>query len=314
LTYFYNFDEYTKNKEEVKTNVVIYVDEMFLENFIMNYLIIYMTSYFSKIKTAWYRIASGAVIGALYVILSYIFNITVYQNFVCKFILSIFIILVSFNVKSIKEILKIVAIFYLITFVIGGASFGLSYLLNIQGNIYNDVIYIEEFPLQMIVISVVVVFSLLKIISIFLKNKIRFDSIIFPIEICMNDKKILIDAFLDTGNNVKEPYTNKEVIFVELEAIKTLVPYNVYEVLKNCDEIRKISDNYWKTRLRIIPFSTLGHDNQIFLGFRPDKIIIYDNERRFEREDVVIAVCKRKLSKEGNYTALIGSELITNEK
>jgi len=298
--------------------VVIYVDEMFLENFIMNYLIIYMTSYFAKTKTRWYRIAFGAGIGAIYVILSYILNITVYQSIMCKFILSIFIILISFNVKSIKEFSKEIIAFYLITFVIGGASFGLSYLLNIQGNVYNGVLYIEEFPLQVIVISVFIVFVLLKIISIFLKNRIRFDSIIFPLEICINDKKIIIDAFLDTGNNVKEPFTNKNVVFTELEAIKTLVPYNVYEVLKNCDEISKISDNYWKTRFRLIPFSTVGYDRQVFLGFRPDKIIIYNDERSVERKDTIVAVCNKRLSKSGDYSALIGNDLMsdfsTNDK
>ena len=92
------------------------------------------------------------------------------------------------------------------------------------------------------------------------------------------------------------------------------MPYNVYEVLKNCDEIRNITDKFWKTRFRIIPVSTVGHDNQIFLGFRPDKVIIYDNERRIEKQNVIIAVCERKLSKTGDYSALIGSELITNEK
>lgn len=314
MTDFYNFDEYTKSKDEVKTNVVIYVDEMFLENFIMNYLIIYMTSYFSKLKVCWYKMAIGAGVGALYVIFSYILNITVYQNIICKFILALFIVSVSFYPRDVKEFVKSISIFYLITFVIGGASFSFAYLLNIKNSIYDGVLYIEEFPLQMLVISAFVVFILLKIITILLKNKIRFESIIFPIEICANNKKILIDAFLDTGNNVKEPYTNKEVIFAELESIKSLVPYNVYEVFKNCDEIKTISDNYWKTRFRLIPFSTVGYDNQIFMGFKPDRIIIYENERRIERDDVVIAVCERKLSKEGKYTALIGSGLITNDK
>lgn len=293
--------------------MVIYVDEMFLENFIMNYLIIYMTGYILKNKTIWYKRVLGAGVGAVYVIFSYILNVTIYQEFIYKFILSAFIILISFNIGGVKDFIKSFFVFYLITFMIGGVSFGFIYLLNIKINTYDGGVYIEKFPLQVIIISTFTVFICVKIIGIILKNKMRFNTTILPIEIFLNNKKIRVDALFDTGNTVRAPYTNKNVIFVEIESLKQLVPYTVYEVLKNCDEIDKLSDYYWKTRFTFIPFSTVGHDREMILGIKPDKVIVFMDERRIITNDVVIGVCKRKLSKGEKYSALLGN-IITNDE
>ena len=64
--------------------MVIYVDELFLENFIMNYIILYITAYFSKIKSKWYRLSIASALGATYVILTYIVNISIYNSLISK--------------------------------------------------------------------------------------------------------------------------------------------------------------------------------------------------------------------------------------
>ena len=54
-------------------SLTIYADQMFLENFIMNFLILYMTAMFSRVEYKWYRVGIASAVGAVYVILSYIF-------------------------------------------------------------------------------------------------------------------------------------------------------------------------------------------------------------------------------------------------
>ena len=88
--------------------MVIYVDELFLENFIMNYIILYITAYFSKIKPKWYRLSFASALGAIYVILTYIINISIYNSLISKVILSILIVIIGFNFKRTIEFLKII--------------------------------------------------------------------------------------------------------------------------------------------------------------------------------------------------------------
>ena len=85
--------------------MVIYVDELFLENFIMNYIILYITAYFSKTQIKWYRLSGAAIIGAVYVIFTYIANISIYNNLIFKAVLSILMVFIAFNFKKITEFL-----------------------------------------------------------------------------------------------------------------------------------------------------------------------------------------------------------------
>ena len=120
-------------------------------------------------------------------IFSYILNITIYQNIIFKFILSLFIISVSFYSKNTREFLKLISIFYLITFVIGGASFGLAYLLNIKKRLSKR---------RLINLLCCIVFCLL--IMFFFSGKSRVD--IKAMTVSPNEQYI---AFFETGNGHK---------------------------------------------------------------------------------------------------------------
>jgi stage II sporulation protein GA (sporulation sigma-E factor processing peptidase) len=299
----------------VKADVTIYVDELFFENFIMNYLILYMTGYFAKINTKWTKLAIGAFIGAIYVILSLIFKIQIYEEIFLKIMLSILIVIVSFDYKKLFDFIKIILIFYLITFAIGGASLGLAYFLNFPKFTHEGVFYVDKFPLQIIVIAIVVVFISLRILSLLLKNRLKIEPLIFPLEIHILGRKTTVDAFLDTGHNVKDPCTGEPVTFVDIYALKEIIPDYIYNLLLNNSEVvYKIKDDRWRTRLRIIPFSTIKQENTMLIGIKTDKIIILRKEKKAEKPEAIIAVCLRQLSESGNYYALIGNNMFYDTK
>ncbi|MBE5812999.1 MAG: hypothetical protein E7314_05025 [Clostridiales bacterium] len=288
--------------------MVIYVDELFLENFIMNYIILYITAYFSKIKPKWYRLSLASALGAIYVILTYIVNISIYNSLISKAILSILIVIVGFNFKRTVEFLKIICIFYLTTFAIGGAGFCIGYFSDAVTITETGMIYVKEISLKIVIISILITFIMAKVVVMILKNRTNLSAEYFDIDIFLEDKKAKLSAFLDTGNTIHEPFSKRSVVFAEGEELRDFFPKEIYEVLIKGEDMEKIKEDFWKSRIVLIPVSTINESYQIKCGIRTDKIVVHDKECNFEKERIAVVLCNN-ISKDGSYSAIIGKSI-----
>lgn len=288
--------------------MTIYADEMFLENFVMNYIILYLTALFSRVEYKWYRVALSSVIGALYVICSYIFYFYDFHQILLKLLLSIVLIIIAFHFKKVTECAKTLFCFYLVTCFIGGVSFGLSFLLNIYTIQENGIIYVTDFPVIVVAGATLICVLFGRYLLVFLKNKMNLETYIYPIEIFIEEHKIKINAFFDSGNHATEPLSDYPVIFLAKSIFDKILP------LKIIDEIEKrtyfIEENKWKKRFRLIPISTVNNDKTILPGFRSDKVVVSLSDKEYEIKNAVLVYCEGNLSKNGEYFALIGRKAL----
>ena len=111
---------------------------------------------------------------------------------------------------------------------------------------------------------------------------------------------------LDTGNLLKEPISNEDVIIVEKDSLKDIINK---DVLENINAILKgnwlDSKNLYSYKIKIIPFSSLGNENGLLVGFKPDYTKIY-GEDEIVRNDIIIGIYNGKLTQNDMYTSLIG--------
>ena len=66
----------------------------------------------------------------------------------------------------------------------------------------------------------------------------------------------------------------------------------------------------YKLKFRIIPFSSLGKQNGLLLGFIADKVIINLEETKSELSNIIIGIYEKNLTKNGLYTGLVGIDII----
>lgn len=132
--------------------MTIYVDVVLIENLVMNYIILYATGIILKIKVKHLRLILASLIGAIYSIISYVVEVKVYSNFILKFILSIIIIYVAFNPQKAKKMWKDLLIFYLTSFVFGGAAFALIYIVKPQDILMKNGLFLGTYPLKTVVL------------------------------------------------------------------------------------------------------------------------------------------------------------------
>ena len=110
--------------------VTVYLDVIFIENMIINYIIIYVTGIISRAKIKQIRIIIGSLIGAIYSIIYYLINLKIYSSVILKILLSVIIIYISFNSSNFINVIKQIILFYLVSFVFGGASIAIIYMVN----------------------------------------------------------------------------------------------------------------------------------------------------------------------------------------
>ena len=132
--------------------MTIYIDVVLIENLLMNYIILYATGIILKIKMKHLRLFFASLIGAIYTIISYISKVQIYSNFILKFLLSIVIIYVAFNPQKAKTLWKDILIFYLTSFVFGGAAFALIYIVKPQDILMKNGLFLGTYPLKTVIL------------------------------------------------------------------------------------------------------------------------------------------------------------------
>ena len=131
------------------------------------------------------------------------------------------------------------------------------------------------------------------------------------IRIKLNGKEIETKAMIDTGNLAKEPITNTPVVIVESSLLEKVLPKEILNSIDNilAGKLDGVKEEYI-SRLRCIPFSSLGKQNGMLLGIKADEIVVEKEEESKISKNVIIGVYERSLTKRGEYRALIGLELI----
>lgn len=112
--------------------MTIYVDIIFLENLFMNYIILFATGTIVKAPIKIIRTFISSTIGSIYAIISYMSILEIYSNIFLKVILSISMVYIAFDNKSLKQFFKQLIIFYLTSFTFGGVAFAFLYFISPQ--------------------------------------------------------------------------------------------------------------------------------------------------------------------------------------
>ncbi len=295
--------------------MTIYIDIVLIENLIMNYIILFTTAVVLKIKVNHIRLILASLLGAGYSIIAYMRIIKVYSSIILKIILSVLIIYIAFNPQNIKKMCKDLLLFYLVSFVFGGAAFALIYIIKPQNILMKNGLFLGTYTLKTVMLGAVVAFCIIIGAFAIIKNKISKKDMFCEIEILINQKKIKTKAMIDTGNMLKEPITNVPVIVVEHILLYSCMPK---EILNNLKEIMggdfknipcDIQEKYI-SKLKLIPFSSLGKQNGMLIGIRPEYVKVITDEQEKINKNVIIGIYEKSLTKKGEYQALIGIELL----
>lgn len=288
----------------------VYVDVWLLRlgcNFIFEYLLLWATATITHTKTKSLRLLLGSLVGTFHYFLYLLASTGLLPYYgLMRFLpivvlVSLVMIFVTFYPIGWKSLLKVAAYFYGIGFIAAGMGMAAAYLLGRPGA--------PQFAIGTM-ISVLAILLIAEIGWGIVHETIVDRVYRIPLAILCDDQEVRTTALVDTGNHLKDPLNRHPVIIVENAALQELLPSDLTSIILDLgegkveaiDQLSRITE--WQTRLRIIPYSSIGKNNGLLIGFRPDRVKIGGHYLP-EHLQPTIAVHPYRLSPDGDYMALL---------
>jgi len=283
-------------------NVNVYVDVLFIINFIINLILLKISLFFMKQPCHTSRLTIAASLGSIYAVCMFFPDVSFFYVFPFKFIMSVIMIkIISPNVRFLK-LLKTTAVFYMVSFTFAGVLLALVYIGNITKSdpavIHNGIFYFDISMELLLWASAICYLVIWASSAIFKRNKILG---IKTLRITLEDRSCEISALSDTGNLLTDPLTGNSVVIAEKKHLEKLFPQGIPDI-ENTEET-----NF---KMRLIPYSSLGNPNGLMMGFIPDEIAI-DGKKL---TGVIVAASPGNLSKKDEYNALFNPNILTNRR
>ncbi len=261
--------------------MIVYLDILILENLIVNLFLLHVTAQTLRIKSKLLYMFLSSFIGSIYVITLIYPKLNIFSYLPFKILAAGIMILIAFGRRKFTFFMKALSIFILYSMVLAGTCIFIEYS---NCSTYSDYFKIINFSYKKLMISLMIIYMLIYRIIIYIKDRKDLNCLIYNIDIVMKNSKKTVEAFLDTGNELREPATNLPVIIVEKSIFRD-VDLNTY-------------DKFY------IPYKVVNGNIGNLKGFRPECVKIHGIKEELVRE-VIVAFCEGKLSDFNEYHALL---------
>ncbi|ATW25050.1 sigma-E processing peptidase SpoIIGA [Candidatus Formimonas warabiya] len=289
---------------------IVYADVLFLTNFFLDYGILWATAKFGHIATSHLRLFLGALLGALYgVLMVYPQTIFLYAVSV-KILFSLLIVAVSFPRLTVRKFLQATAYFYVISFAMAGAVLGGSSFLA------HNSFFFQRLDIKTTGLLFGAAMALFLGYWGFghLKRHWQRTQFRVSLEIMIEKKSLMVEALIDTGNELRDPLSQKPVIIVEYQALRNILPADFRQWYEKygAEDVTKVMEHsggaVWTTKVRMVPFNSIGKHHGILLGYKPDLVTIFGQQKTCTK-DVIICLYHKPLSTSGGYRAVLNPEV-----
>lgn len=295
---------------------IVYIDVLFAVNFLVNYLLLRVCCIFSGVKVYKLRIISGSIIGACYAVLVFFPDFSLTHSTVYKLLISMLIIAVSSPFFSFRSYIKTLLVFYAVSFAFGGCVLGIFYFSNVGarlGAVYSNGILYFNLPWTILALSGVVFYTSVKLFTTITKRNMNSKTLKKKLLLYFKNNVVEVTALMDTGNSLVDPVDLSPVIIVEYKLLKNLFSNDIRNDLDRIgnENIEWIMSDVTHKGLpvRLIPFTSLGKENGLLLGFVPDRVEISDDCGNRILDKCVIGIYEKQLSKDKSFGALLNPYL-----
>ena len=210
----------------------VYVDLVLFLNFLLDFILLVSVCILLRRSVSIVRLMIGSFIGSLSILFLFI-NISSFTLFIFKIIISVIMCISTFSFKNIKYTLNNLLYLYINSIVLGGAL----YLINDSfSKKHVGIVFINNgFSINLIIL---VIFSPI-IVYIYIKQVKRLKNNYnhyYKVKLYLNNRIYNLNAYLDTGNKLLDPYKNRPVVLVQKKVIRNIPNEVLYVPYKTIDK------------------------------------------------------------------------------
>ncbi|MGO5065902.1 sigma-E processing peptidase SpoIIGA [Clostridium sp. LCP25S3_F8] len=265
--------------------MVVYLDVMILENFIVNLFILFLTSQTLKINNKILYLLISSLLGSLYILVLIIPSLALFNKLIFKILIAFMLILIAFHKKDLMFNIKATVVYIVYSMIIAG----ICVFLECNKIKSNTSLTIENFSYKKLMMAMMIIYIVGNKLIWYIKDRKDISSFIYDVDIILQKDQKSVRAFLDTGNELREPATNLPVLVVEKDVFSNV----------NLDSYDKF----------YIPYRVVNGNSGNLKGFKPNYIDVYIGDKK-EKKEVIIALSEGKLSAIKDYRALLSRGII----
>lgn len=293
--------------------MIIYADVVLLINFIMNSIILVLTAYAAGISFSWKRLLVTAAAGGVYVLAGIFPVMAAFYSIPGKLIASVVMTVAAFGYKSVRLTIVLTGIFFIVSFVLGGALVGWLYFVQNEapyGANKTIKLSLENLMVGSIIAIILVIFVVRRLLARMYRHKTLYQT-----RIEYDGRYQEITGMMDTGNGLYSLLGGKPVVLLNLQVAIRLLGSQVAKFLSDnrpdawLTELDKCQDSVWLARVEIIPCRSVGGNNML-LGFRPDSITVMGKDGSAYTSEVLVGICDSVFADNSDCQALLHPALM----
>ena len=262
----------------------IYLDTLICVNLFIDYIVLLSIKSLLHINVRNRRVLLGSFLGALATLGVLLPVSSIFLSALYKISTAVLTLITAYGFGNFQKSAIRLVTYLGINMIISATVVTINLLYKPTGVfIFNNELYFDVSP-KLLVISTAIIYiilSLYKRLNSSSKLKTRIYRVSFTI---FDNKTYTFDSALDTGCNLREPFSDLPVIIAERELIKDI--------------------DLNREKMRIIPYSTVS-ESAILYGFKPKTITI---NNKIIHSGCYIGICENKIK--GEVRAIMGPQIV----
>ena len=255
----------------------VYGDILFLVNFTMDFLTLYITASILRRKISLGRFCAASGVGALYGVAACFMTGAVIINILINLAVSILMCLIAFK----GRILPCLTLFYGAGCLIGGITTAFFTFMNsaalIQASDEELSAPIGEIPLGWM--AVIAVITALAAIAGGRMVRRRRDASDVRVSVVSHIGSFVFDGITDSGNLLKDPLSGKEVIILRRREFLSILPPILRDFYAEGEPDKLSELNFeFAVSVRIVPSESIG-GSKLLLCYIPKSLSVNGEEK-----------------------------------
>ena len=283
---------------------VVYGDVLFLVNFSLDFIVLFLAGYFLHIKRRPLRLVLAAMIGGVYGVLILLPALSWWWTLFVHILAALALCLIAYAPVGRKIFFSLFLSFFGAALLLGGMLTAFYTFLASVFQTVGSTGAINSAKKAELFLLYAVGSALLLFVGGRLVAKKRVKREIM-VEIWEGERQVTLCGLVDSGNLLKDPLSGKPVILVRRRDIVSIIPSDVLTAFdENFDESKM--PLHLRRKIRIILAGSVGGQRMLF-GYLPDDIYLYGREREKNRYavDAMIAVADEATDDFAGYGGIV---------
>ncbi len=282
--------------------MVYYVEYVFAENFLIDFILLFVTGRLLKRVIVYKRLLASSAIGALYVVLTAYICRDFMTYFIVKVSVSVLMIMVAFDSRGMLTNIRVIICFYMTSLIMAGIITAMYYM------------NYDRLTVNAIIVALFAGYMGLHFFFEEVRNRNEKNNYMRSVTVSFAGRTKILNAFIDTGNELADPMTGKPVIVVNIECLRSILGEELCGRILNMyagnEGLEGLLSEFSRYNLRVIRYNTISSKGERMVTITPDKVEVKKDSNHIFNADAVIGIYPGKISRKEDYDALLFNKIL----